>query len=93
MKKNIANMAKLTAKATMFAPRNVRERKNAKSTIGAGERRSISGERGEGDDRRGEQRDDARRAPAPLVALDEREDERGQAHGERRDARGSRSAG
>ncbi len=35
MKKNIASIAKLTMKATMFAPRKVRERKKLKSTIGA----------------------------------------------------------
>ena len=34
MKKNIASIAKLTMNATMFAPRNERERKKLKSTIG-----------------------------------------------------------
>src|SRR5437016_842942 len=34
MKKNIASIAKLTTNATTFAPRNDRERKKLKSTIG-----------------------------------------------------------
>ena len=33
-KKNIASIAKLTMNATMLAPRNERERKKVKSTIG-----------------------------------------------------------
>ena len=59
--------------ATMFAPRNVRERKKLKSTIGARRRRSIDDEAGEADDGDGEQRELARGAPVPGVALDERE--------------------
>ena len=42
MKKNIASIANETRKATTFEPRNERERKKAKSTIGARERSSIS---------------------------------------------------
>ncbi len=42
MKKNIASIAKLTMKATMFAPAKVRERKKVKSTIGARLRRSTN---------------------------------------------------
>ncbi len=50
-KKNWASIAKLTKKPTRFAPRNVRERKKAKSTIGALTRRSISTNAGQSDDR------------------------------------------
>jgi hypothetical protein len=42
MKKNIASIAKETMNATMLAPRNVRERKKLKSTIGEDWRRSIT---------------------------------------------------
>ena len=86
MKKNIANIANVTMKATRFAPRNVRERKKAKSTIGARTRRSITTKRDQATTARGEQADDRGRAPAPRVALDEREHQRGQADGERGDA-------
>src|SRR4051795_5001403 len=42
MKKNTANMANEIVNATTLAPRNERERKNAKSTIGASDVRSIA---------------------------------------------------
>ncbi len=42
MKKNIANMANETVKATTFAPTNERALKNAKSTIGTRARRSMT---------------------------------------------------
>src|SRR3954453_4977958 len=41
-KKNIASIEKLTMKATTFAPRKLRERKNEKSTIGTRARRSAT---------------------------------------------------
>ena len=42
MKKNIASIENETTKATTFAPRNVRERKNVKSTIGTRARISMT---------------------------------------------------
>ena len=63
MKKNIASIAKLTMNATMLAPRNVRERKKLKSTIGEGRRRSIDREGGQRERRDREQR--RARAPEP----------------------------
>src|SRR4051812_21304552 len=42
MKKNIANIENVTAKATRLAPMNDREAKKRKSTTGTGERRSMT---------------------------------------------------
>ena len=50
MKKNIASIANETMKATMFAPRNVRERNSEKSTIGSRTRGSITAKADEADD-------------------------------------------
>ena len=79
-----------TMKATRFAPRNERERKNAKSTIGSTTRALDDREGDQPDGRDGEQPDDRGRAPAPRVALDEREHERGEADGDAWRRRGSR---
>src|SRR3954447_11423502 len=42
MKKNIANIENVTAKATMLAPMNDRDAKKRKSTTGTAERRSMA---------------------------------------------------
>ena len=56
MKKNIANIANVTMNATRLAPRNVRERKKLKSTIGALDAALDEHERDRGADRDREQR-------------------------------------
>ena len=86
MKKNIASIAKLTMNATMLAPRNVRERKKPKSTIGDGLAALDGRERAQRADRDREQRELARGAPVPFVALHERQHERRQADRQRQHA-------
>ncbi len=54
-KKNWASIAKETMNATRFAPRNVRERKKPKSTIGAWTCSSMTRKASQRDDRHREQ--------------------------------------
>ena len=80
-------MAKVMMKATRLVPMNWRVRKRANSTIGAATRSSIADEERRA---RWHRRPAARgsgRAPAPAVALDQAEDDRGQARGQRDHAR------
>src|SRR3981081_464123 len=91
MKKNIASIENVTTKATRLAPRNDRSRKKLKSTIGTRPSRARAPldphEGAERDSGEREQAQDRRRAPAPRVALDEREHDRGQPGRESCDAR------